>query len=360
MAGQEDWLQEFERVTPEAKLELIEGRLIIGNSVAGSRYYLHDLLSGWGANAALAFAAPEAWRSALHEAFAALTPPATTAPLAAWRAWADAVDYEPQLAPAGPMITGPHHHARQVLQASVSRACGMGHFGTSLGHDFVMHIAAQGFTPDGMLIGRQATECLFERYLQGPADLVWEIVLPGHRQERELKFRAYEAGGVPHYIIVDPQSQVVDCFDLVGGTYRRTMPGGDGRYRPRSVPGLAFVPGRLWELRNDREAQVFEVEKTLPAGWSYKAQKGLNWDDIPFSPTPTLAPGRIAFEEFAAWCPRQVRGRRRANRDWGKAGNAGQRFGDAITNVWPHWYRGRHAPTRMDRWPGDSRTEPKR
>ena len=41
---------------PEPKLELIDGQLIIGNSLAGSRYMLWELVSGWGADAALALA----------------------------------------------------------------------------------------------------------------------------------------------------------------------------------------------------------------------------------------------------------------------------------------------------------------
>lgn len=101
-------IDQFERETPEPKLELIEGRLIIGNSRDGSRYFLHDLLTGWGAQAAVPFAPTDLWRTALCQAFASLTPPQASAPLANWQAWAARVVFEPCLAPAGPRETGPH------------------------------------------------------------------------------------------------------------------------------------------------------------------------------------------------------------------------------------------------------------
>ncbi len=306
MSTQElDWFEQFERATPEPKLELIDGRLVIGNSAAGSRYYLHDLLTGWGVEAALAFAPADQWRMALTQAFAALAPPGATSPLEAWGAWAGGVRYEPTLAPAGPRTTGPHFHARERLQAGLSYACQVGRFGTTLGHDFVMRLGGDGFTPDAVLIGRQATERLFERYLNGPADLACEVLLPGHeRQDREVKRRAYEAGGVPHYWLVDSQARAVQCLRLAGGRYRQEAPGSDGAYRPAAVPGLAFWPERLWQGTSDREAGVLAVEAALSSGWSYKAQEGIGWDDVPFVPKPDLRPKPLLFEEFASWCPR--------------------------------------------------------
>src|SRR5437588_555724 len=122
MSADEDWFEQFERETPEPKLELIGGQLVIGNSLAGSRYYLHDLLIGWGSEAVLAFAAATQWRSALHQTFAAFSPPDVMAPLADWHSWADTVVYDHALAPAGPRATGPHHHTRERLHAATRHA----------------------------------------------------------------------------------------------------------------------------------------------------------------------------------------------------------------------------------------------
>jgi predicted nucleotidyltransferase len=306
MKTSEDVFEKFERETPEPKLELIEGRLIIGNSLAGSRYYLHDLLTGWGTEAVLPFAAPQLWRSALHNALSTLTPPIAEAPLDTWSNWAKTVVYEPHLDPAGPRSTGPHFRARERLQSGISHACNVGGFGTSMGHDFVMRLGNNGFTSDGFLVGRQATERLFRRYLRGPADLVWEVLLPGHeRQDRDVKRLAFEAGEVPHYWIIDPEKQTIDFLHLINGKYHCDAPDEDGRYRPAFVPGLALVPHRLWHKSFSKDADVFEVEKALPSGWSYAAQDdGIEWDDVPFVPGPSLQPSPLSFDEFVSWCPR--------------------------------------------------------
>jgi predicted nucleotidyltransferase len=300
-----DWFEQFERETPEPKLELIDGRLVIGNSLAGSRYILHDLLTGWGTEAAIALAAPALWRTALHQAFAGSTPPDPGAPLSAWQSWAETVRFELHLDPAGPRSTGPHHGARERLNMGFYRACGLGGFGTSLGRDFVMRLGDNGFTADGFLIGRQATERLCQRYLNGPADLVCEVLLPGwEEQDRVVKRDFYAAGGVPDYWIVDPEARTIDFLRLTGGIYRAQALGADGRYRPASVPGLAFLPARLWQEDLPWNASVFEVESALPAGWSYQAQEGIDWDEVSFVPNPALEPRVLSFEEFASWCPR--------------------------------------------------------
>src|SRR5213078_5254386 len=70
---------------PESKLELIDGRLIAGNSLAGSHYLLWAILELLGPRAALALAPLDQWWSALATAFQA--PPLLASP-EAWERWA--------------------------------------------------------------------------------------------------------------------------------------------------------------------------------------------------------------------------------------------------------------------------------
>ena len=53
--------ENFELHLPEAKLELLDGRLLIGNGLAGSRLLLAHVLRGWGLDAAIAFGAVNQW-----------------------------------------------------------------------------------------------------------------------------------------------------------------------------------------------------------------------------------------------------------------------------------------------------------
>lgn len=49
---------DFCRRGTESKLELIDGKLIVGNSIVGSRLLLRQILQGWGAEAAVAIESP--------------------------------------------------------------------------------------------------------------------------------------------------------------------------------------------------------------------------------------------------------------------------------------------------------------
>jgi hypothetical protein len=65
---------------PEPKLELIGGRLIVGDSLDGSRWLLFEILDGWGPAVALPMAPRALWLQALARGFAALGPPAAGEP----------------------------------------------------------------------------------------------------------------------------------------------------------------------------------------------------------------------------------------------------------------------------------------
>lgn len=294
--------------SPESKLELIDGRLIVGNSLRGSRYLLWDILTGWGPEAALALAPATSWRQALHEAFRDLAAPAAHEPLDAWRNWADRAAYTPSIAPAGPRDDWRHRAARDRLRYGPSRrfieAC--------FGPDVVMRLGENAWTPDLMLVGPGRLELLNEHYLDGSADIAIEVLLPGHEaQDREVKRSHYEAARVPEYWLVDPVAQAIAFQRLIDGQYRLQVPAADGRYRSVSIPGLAVVPQRLWEGMEETDwglgagrAPVLEVETPWwPEKWHW-SEGGVKWGDVPFDPRPELEPRPLRFEEYASWCGR--------------------------------------------------------
>jgi len=72
---------------PEPKLELYNGRLVVGND-AGNLVLLRHLLEGWGAEAAMPMAEAGLWWQALHQGFQSFGPPDPDKPASVWRAWA--------------------------------------------------------------------------------------------------------------------------------------------------------------------------------------------------------------------------------------------------------------------------------
>ncbi len=69
----EDWSEdEFEKYLasrPESKLELLDGRLIVGNCLDGSRWLWREILDGLGAEAAVALGSFDQWVEALCQAY---------------------------------------------------------------------------------------------------------------------------------------------------------------------------------------------------------------------------------------------------------------------------------------------------
>jgi len=68
--------------------------------------------------------------------------------------------------------------------------------------------------PDLVFVDRDRTALIGEQTLEGPPDLVVEVLSPAsaHRDLTEKK-RLYETHGVREYWIVDPDSQTVEVFE---------------------------------------------------------------------------------------------------------------------------------------------------
>ena len=102
--------------------------------------------------------------------------------------------------------------------------------------------------PDLVFIGRDRLGIVAERGVEGPPDLVVEILSPGTaRRDRVRKLNAYARYGVPWYWLIDPEAKTVEVLELVGGVYRlATAVGGDDELRPGIFPGLTIALLDLW------------------------------------------------------------------------------------------------------------------
>jgi hypothetical protein len=302
--------------SPEPKLELIDGCLIAGNNPAGSRYLLWDILKGWGAAAALPMAPSEEWLRALSFAFQSLQCPDPRKPLSTWKAWAAQVSYQPAVAAAGPHGSWPHYGAANRLRMGLYEVSHDAHLGISLGPDFVMRLGDNAFTPDVLLARPNRLDALHSYFLDGPADLVIEVLLPGHEaQDREVKRRHHAASGVPEYWVVDPQTKSVEFLRLSRDGYRQEGADPDGFYRPQSAPGLALRLELLWNKAEEvfHYGHVFVAEGSGPALHLADSEDEVGWGYLSFQPRPRAEPWPLSFEEYISWCPRakfeRVRGR---------------------------------------------------
>lgn len=95
-----------------------------------------------------------------------------------------------------------------------------------------------GREPDLMFILNEHLARLKETYLDGPADLVVEIISPESRgRDRGDKFYEYEQAGIPEYWILDSERKQEEFYQLKDGFYQLIMPE-KFIYQSSSIEGL--------------------------------------------------------------------------------------------------------------------------
>jgi Uma2 family endonuclease len=103
--------------------------------------------------------------------------------------------------------------------------------------------------PDLLFIRKERLAIITEANVQGPPDLVIEILSPSNKEyDRETKLRAYEKAGVPEIWYFDPTDDSAEILNL----------GGDGRYVvtaelsgnapivSKALPGLSLTLGQVF------------------------------------------------------------------------------------------------------------------
>jgi Uma2 family endonuclease len=104
-------------------------------------------------------------------------------------------------------------------------------------------------SPDLLFVAKENMDRVKSNYLEGPADLVVEIVSPESRgRDRGDKFDEYERGGIQEYWLVDPERKRAE-FYLLGedGMYNLVPVGTDGIYRSTVLQGVWLRVSWLWQ-----------------------------------------------------------------------------------------------------------------
>jgi len=103
--------------------------------------------------------------------------------------------------------------------------------------------------PDIVFVSRERRSLVTERGIEGPPDLVIEVLSPRTRRlDRTSKMRVYARFGVQEYWLVDPdpEAQSFEIFRLSGGTYALAQAAsGTESTSSELFPGLAM---RLEEI----------------------------------------------------------------------------------------------------------------
>jgi Uma2 family endonuclease len=150
----------------------------------------------------------------------------------------------------------------------------MHQLGTMMRVPFQMKLAHSGREPDVMFIAAAHLDQLKSTYLDGPADLVIEIVSPESvERDRREKFAEYEEAGIPEYWLIDPLADHAEFYQLdAAGRYQAVPPDANGAYHARALTGLWLRVAWLWqETLPDPARVLFTVDREAYAAYLARA-----------------------------------------------------------------------------------------
>jgi Uma2 family endonuclease len=118
-----------------------------------------------------------------------------------------------------------------------------------------------GREPDLLFVANEHADRLRETYVDGPADLVVEIVSPDSTsRDRGEKYAEYEAAPVPEYWVVDPLRRDAQ-LNVLGedGRYHLAPLDADGFYHSTILAGFRLQVDWLWQRPLPPIAEVLDL-----------------------------------------------------------------------------------------------------
>ena len=136
--------------------------------------------------------------------------------------------------------------------------------GTVLPAPFVMKLTElkRGREPDLLYISRERAHLIEKTYLDGPADLVIEIISPESvERDRKEKFVEYEQAGIKEYWLIDPDHETAEFYELgADGRYRAALTEPEGIYRSKVIKGFFVRTAWLWQTTSPALDALHELK----------------------------------------------------------------------------------------------------
>ena len=123
--------------------------------------------------------------------------------------------------------------------------------GRVLGAPFVVRLppGETAREPDILFVGKEREKLLRSTYLDGPADLIVEIISPESiGRDRGEKFVEYEQAGVSEFWLIDPLREQAEFYRLGDDNrYHPTPLDEHGVYHSKVLPGFWLRVAWLWQ-----------------------------------------------------------------------------------------------------------------
>jgi len=144
-----------------------------------------------------------------------------------------------------------HQDIKYFLMALLRGFTRQNKLGKVIDAPFLMRLAFRpsGREPDILFIEQRHLARLHETFLDGPADLVVEIISPESvARDRGDKFVEYEQAQVKEYWLIDPVRTRAEFYVLDRkGHYRLVEPDASGKYYSHVVKGFWLNVDWLWQ-----------------------------------------------------------------------------------------------------------------
>jgi Uma2 family endonuclease len=147
-------------------------------------------------------------------------------------------------------VTDLHALLVMFLGTLLKNYCDVKQLGEVLAEPFQMKTGPNlpGRSPDLFYIRKTNLSRLKGKNLDGPADLVIEVISPGTRRvDRVDKFQEYESGGVLEYWLIDPHRKNAEFYELVNGRFEERTPEDQGTYRSNALSGFSININSFWQ-----------------------------------------------------------------------------------------------------------------
>jgi Uma2 family endonuclease len=146
-------------------------------------------------------------------------------------------------------VSDEHTHVTVFLLATLSVWIEAHELGIVMHEPFQMKTGPDlpGRSPDLMYISNANLPRLHKTFLEGPADLVVEVISPGTAAiDRGEKFDEYRQGGVKEYWLIDPLRKQAEFYQLKSDQFHPLPIEGD-IVRSNLLTGLWLNVNWLWE-----------------------------------------------------------------------------------------------------------------
>lgn len=168
--------------------------------------------------------------------------------------------------PAAEVVTGRHQDVRLYLAILFKTFAELTDSGLVREAPFQVRLSKSIiYEPDIVVIGGAALERVTETSLDGPPDVVVEVLSQETTAtDRGDKFVAYEAAGVREYWLIDPLRDLVNLYQLgPDGRYDEVRPDTSGRFRSRVLKGFILDTSLLWRRVLPTIVETVETVQTM-------------------------------------------------------------------------------------------------